>query len=190
MYEQLYPSEMHRGRGLRQFLLKDHYRIHRSLDNVTLSNQCYLVERHFGEGNNFTITLRPNPEQQTLFQRQGPRPRLPWSYEERGNPGCLTVSTRCNRNKQKENLSYLDVFARGLLLGRSYVLSQNGDAEESLVVPTTPSQFQLLLHHTVRWLENVEESDWVLLLKVIIMDLVVLKQYKYGYTFFRGCNWG
>ena len=72
-----------------QFWSEDHYRINRSLDNLTVLIPCYLVERLSADGNNLTITLRPNSEQQTPFLRQGSRPRPPWSDDEnegRGNP--------------------------------------------------------------------------------------------------------
>ena len=52
--------------------------------------------------------------------------------------------TRNNKNEETDNISYLDIFARGFLFGRHYALSQSGQAEESLVVPTTLATFTTL----------------------------------------------
>ena len=80
-------SRILRGRGSRQFLSEDHYRIHRSPDDVTVSIPCHLVERLFAEGNSLIIMLRPSPEPSLApFYRSGPRPRQPWSDEEEPPP--------------------------------------------------------------------------------------------------------
>ena len=46
------------GREFRLSLSEDHYRIHRSTNNMTVLIPCHLGERLFVEGNNLTITLR------------------------------------------------------------------------------------------------------------------------------------